>query len=125
MSNHKATPPEAQAGNLKGFLTSSTPPSVATDEELSETWYKAPGERMNRFRAIYNLGIEHGLAGPPEVAEPAPAAGGLVERVAYAIDTGSGEAEARAAILEVAKWLRERHWIDADAPDLLEQEAGR
>jgi len=69
---------EAQAGNLKGSLTSSTPP---------------------------------------------PVAGGLMVRVAHVIDTGSGEAEARAAILEVARWLREQGFvIDSD---LLEQEAGR
>jgi hypothetical protein len=93
MSNHKTTPEqwdelrvrvealEAQAGNLKGSLTSSTPPPVATDEELSETWYKAPGERMNRFRAFYDLGIEHGQARSQEVAEPAPVAREVAELV--------------------------------------------
>ena len=60
--------------------------------------------------------------------DPAPVAGGLMERVAYAI-TGDSDGpinwknEARAAILEVAKWLREQGLI-IDA-DLLEQEAGR
>jgi hypothetical protein len=34
---------EAQAGNLKGSLTSSTPPPVATDEELDDTWHKTTG----------------------------------------------------------------------------------
>ena len=60
--------------------------------------------------------------------DPAPVAGGLVERVAYAI-TGDSDGpinwknEARAAILEVARWLREQGlFFNAD---LLEQEAGQ
>jgi hypothetical protein len=113
---------EAQAGNLKGSLTSSTPPPVATDEELNRIWLSESTYKEIR-RAIYDLGVAHGQAGPPEVAEPAPVAGGLMVRVAHVIDTGSGEAEARAAILEVARWLRERHWNDV--PDTLEQEAWR
>ena len=58
--------------------------------------------------------------------DPAPVAGGLVERVAYAI-TGDSDGpinwknEARAAILEQATWLREQGW--KEAADLLEQEA--
>jgi len=64
----------------------------------------------------------------PHSSTPPPAAGGLVARVAYAITGGMDEPinwspEARAAILEVAKWLRERDW--AEAPDWLELEAGR
>lgn len=68
-------------------------------------------------------------AGSREVADPAPVAGGLVERITLAIDRAPFDEgdhlwdEARAAILEVAKWLREQGLvIDAD---LLEQEAGR
>jgi hypothetical protein len=65
-----------------------------------------------------------------EVADPAPVEGGLVERVARAIHTRVAtvdvelwKPEARAAILEVAKWLRKQGLvIDAD---LLEQESGR
>jgi membrane-bound lytic murein transglycosylase B len=51
-----------------------------------------------------------------------------MERVAYAI-TGDSDGpinwknEARAAILEVARWLREQGWVIN--ADLLEQEAGR
>jgi len=121
---------EAQAGNLKGSLTSSTPPPVATDEELLEIW---KSERACRpwvsRRAIYNLGIEHGQASSREVAEPAPVAGGLVERITLAIDRAPFDEgdhlwdEAHAAILEQAEWLREQGW--EKAADLLEQEAGR
>jgi hypothetical protein len=113
---------EAQAGNLKGSLTSSTPPPVATDEELKAMW-NVPGTNLEVFRAVYNLGVAHGQAGSREVAEPAPVAGGLVERVRLAIFSVSLDEEARAAILEVAKWLYERSW---NLPaDLLKREAGR
>jgi hypothetical protein len=50
----------------------------------------------------------------------------LVERVAYAIFPEVPKAiypEARAAILEVAKWLRERGWEGIAA--LIELQAGR
>jgi len=89
-----------------------TPPTVATDEELLKIWNFEKGCRpwVSR-RAIYNLGIKHGQASSPEVAEPAPVAGGLVERVK------------RADILEVATWLREHGW--ENAANLLEEEAGR
>ena len=115
---------EAQGRNLKGSLTSSTPPPVATDEELLEIWISERASRpwVSR-RAIYDLGIEHGQAGRREVAEPAPVAGGLVARVKTAIDSVSFDQEARAAILEVARWLREQGWVDM--PYLLEQEAKR
>jgi hypothetical protein len=185
---------EAQAGNLKGSLTSSTPPPVATDEELDDIWHK-PGDApavtfVTRRRALYDLGVAHGQAGSREVAEPAPVAGEMAELVAdlrimaayaaaacqfsdgmaltraanilqqlgervpakgdepapvagglvpvagelvprvaraihpdYCADFHLYLHEARAATLEVATWLRERHWNDA--PDLLEQEARR
>ena len=64
-----------------------------------------------------------------EVAAPAPVVGGLMERVKLAIDSALYDEddhqwnEARAAILEVATWLREQGW--KEAADLLEQEAGR
>ena len=54
----------------------------------------------------------------------------LVDRVAYAI-TGDGDGpinwkpEARAAIREVAAWLREQHDGDLIAATMLEQEAER
>jgi hypothetical protein len=65
-------------------------------------------------------------AGSREVAEPAPRAGGLVERVSDAItsETGSRWAttEARAAILEVARWLRSE-LVSRGVAERLEQEA--
>jgi hypothetical protein len=119
--------PKAQAGNYPA-PDSSTPPPVATDEELRAAW-NVPGTNLEAFRAIYNLGVAHGLlqAGSREVADPAAVEGGLMERVSDAItsETGSrwASTEARAAILEVAGWLREQ---GADfSADLLEQEAGR
>jgi hypothetical protein len=174
---------EAQAGNLKGSLTSSTPTPVATDEELRKIYNNPTHSHLVGLRNIYNLGIEHGQASSREMAEPAPVAGemavlvadlrrmaayataacrfsdgetltsaanmlqrlseqlpekdgvpapvagGLVERVAMAIhpdrcaDPNLYLHEARAAILEVASWLRERDWVDM--PYRLEQEAGR
>jgi hypothetical protein len=113
---------EAQASNYPEIPDSSTPPPVATDEELRDIW-----DRAFDLRAIYILGMNHGQASSREVAEPAPVAGGLVERVSDAItsETGSrwASTEARAAILEVETWLREQGW--EEAADLLEQEAGQ
>jgi len=40
-------------------------------------------------------------------------------RAIYDLGVAHGQAGSR----EVARWLRERHWVDA--PDILEQEAGR
>jgi hypothetical protein len=80
---------EAQAGNYPAIPDSSTPPPVATDEELSDTWYKGSLTPDGRHiigrkgcRAVYNLGIEHGQAGSREVADPAPVAGEMAELVA-------------------------------------------
>jgi hypothetical protein len=118
---------EAQAGNYPVIPDSSTPPPVATDEELDKLW-NSEDTWNGSLRALYNLGIEHGQARSREVAEPAPVAGGLVERVSDAItsETGSrwASTEARAAILEVAQWLRENE-CDYNAVRWLEQEAGR
>jgi hypothetical protein len=63
----------------------------------------------------------------------APVAGGLVARVAYAITAESGDSdgpinwspEARAAIFEVARWLREQGTPASGWAMRLEQEAGR
>ena len=71
--------------------------------------------------------VFHGPSDSREVAESAPVARGLVERVAAAIhpdrcaDPNLYLHEARAAILEVARWLREQGWFGA--ADLFEQEA--
>jgi hypothetical protein len=59
---------EAQAGNLKGSLTSSTPPPVATDEELNKIW-NFEDTWKGGLRAVYYLGVAHGQAGSREVAE--------------------------------------------------------
>jgi hypothetical protein len=102
---------EAQASNYPETPDSSAPPLVATDEELLEIWNSERACRpwVSR-RAIYDLGVAHGQAGSREVAEPAPGAGGLVARVAYWITEDSDgpincKNEARAAILELEKWL--------------------
>jgi hypothetical protein len=76
---------ETQAGNLKGSLTSSTPPPVATDENLWSLWAKRPSGPLSApaaLRAVYDLGVAHGQAGSREVAEPAPVAGEVKELVA-------------------------------------------
>jgi hypothetical protein len=63
---------EAQASNYPAIPDSSTPPPVATDEELDDTWHKTTGGTfLGRRRAIYNLGVAHGQASSREVAEPA------------------------------------------------------
>jgi len=117
---------EAQASNYPAIPDSSTPPPVATDEELWKLWAEFG---FAAFRIIYNLGVARGPASSREVAEPAPVAGGLVERVSDAItsETGSrwASTEARAAILEVAKWLREQGTPASGWAMRLEQEAGR
>ena len=124
---------EAQANHFGG-INKMVPPPVATNKELHAIW-RGPCSLRESLRAIYNLGIEHGQARSREVAEPAPVAGELVERVAMAIhpdrcaDPNLYLHEARAAILEVAAsalrmhpdknltWERVSLW--------LEQEAGR
>jgi hypothetical protein len=104
---------EAQASNYPAIPDSSTPPPVATDEELNKIW-NVEDTWQGSLRAVYNLGIEHGQASSREVADPAPVAGGLVARVKLAIDSALYDEddhqwnEGRAAILEVAKWLREQ-----------------
>ena len=124
---------EAQAGNLKGSLTSSTPPPVATDEDLYEIWDSINNYKAIR-RAIYNLGVAHGQAGRREVAKPAPVAGGLVERVSWLIAGFASRSKpgddckptAVNIVAEVVKWLHEQDWKAdvGEAADLLEQESG-
>ena len=127
---------EAQANHFVD-VPKMVPPPVATDEELSDTWHKGSLTPDGRYmigrkgwRAVYNLGVAHGQAGSREVAEPVPIAGGLVERVKLAIDSAPFDEdehqwdEARAAILEVARWLRENECC-YNAVRWLEQEAGR
>ena len=86
--------------------------------------------RFDRMTADQLKAAKNYAMGQPPAAQPAPPAapaGGLVERVDRAIirawaDCGP-KGEARAAIREVAAWLRERGYRAAPA-DLLEQEAG-
>jgi hypothetical protein len=69
---------EAQADHSRG-VTEMVPPPVATDD----TWHKTTGGTfLDRRRAVYNLGVEHGQASSREVADPAPVAGEVAELVA-------------------------------------------
>ena len=123
---------ETQASNYSEIPDSSTPPTVATDEELNKIW-NFEDTWKGSIRAVYNLGVTHGQVSSREVAEPAPVAGGLMERVKLAIDSALYDEddhqwnEARAAILEVARWMREQGWKAdvSEAADMLVQEAGR
>jgi hypothetical protein len=71
---------EAQT-NHSPDATKMVPPTVATDEELKQTWLQGATLTQGN-RAIYDLGIEHGQARSREVAEPAPVAGEVEELVA-------------------------------------------
>ena len=102
---------------------------VATDEELRVCATRCVTIAGSR-RACYDLGREHGALAAAQPAAPAAPAGGLVERVADAIVTKATSAgivddrPARAAIREVAAWLRENEF-GYHAAHALEQEAGR
>ena len=68
---------EAQANHFVD-VPKMVPPTVATDEELDDTWHQAGNAPGGTFvacrRAIYNLGIEHGQAcrpKPPSLKEQA------------------------------------------------------
>ena len=84
---------------------------VATDAELCRVY-----NEKTTLRAVYDLGRQHGAVPVQPAPEPSPA-GLLVERVGRAIEIEDGPIpavgsawtpEARAAILEVAAWLREQ-----------------
>jgi hypothetical protein len=73
---------EAQAGNLKGSLTSSTPPTVATDEDLNKIW-NFEDTWKGSLRALYDLGVAHGQANHiPDATKMVPVAGEVGELVA-------------------------------------------
>jgi hypothetical protein len=100
---------------------------VATDQELLAL-YRLPGSFADSRRAVYNLGRKHGAAAA-QSAPPVAPAGGLVERVATAMQPGTFdwsayESEARSAIREVARFLGDLGYWAAVA-DLLEQVGGR
>jgi len=94
---------------------------VATDAELERVFYESEGTAAaDGFRALYNLGRQHGAAQAanptPEQPPAAPApAGGLVERVAWKVAlfasqarvVGDAKACSASAILAVAEWLEE------------------
>jgi hypothetical protein len=134
-----------QQSTCKEFLQvppTPEPAPVATDEELlaMRSWSSHgptfDSDLVEFGRAVYDLGRQHGAAAAqPPAAQPAPpvaAAGGLVERVGEAIERnyvigdieGSWDAEARAAIREVAYFLGDLGYRAAKA-DLLEQVADR
>jgi hypothetical protein len=97
--------------------------------------YKATPEQWQHITDFRLLELQARIeqleaqASSREVADPAPVAGGLVEQVSDAItsETGSrwASTEARAAILEVATWLREQGTPASGWAMRLEQEAGR
>jgi hypothetical protein len=105
---------EAQAGNYPETPDSSTPPTVATDEELAPLlwvlWHHQGGKSnvgqpirkylgMGQFERMSDKQIEvakhwaqsNGQAGSREVAEPAPVAGEAEELVAVRIMFRDGE----------------------------------
>jgi hypothetical protein len=113
---------EAQASNYPAIPDSSTPPPVATDEELRETWDTAPGSTfVASRRAIYNLGVTHGQSRSREVADPAPVAGGLVEELVADLRIMAADAAA-ACQFDDAKILNRAATM---LQQLGEQEAGR
>jgi hypothetical protein len=116
---------------------------VVTDEQIlaMRSWSSHgptfDSDLVDLGRAVYDLGRQHGAAQSP-AAQPVPTPGadratlGLVERVADILhveagfrDTspdGSWAVEARAAIREVAAWMRESqtgynaaHWLELEA----------
>jgi hypothetical protein len=106
---------------------------VATNAELCSAYNDAPEHGVRPgLRAVYDLGRQHGAAQPP-AAQPTPPpapAGGLVERVCGEM-TGDDDPsiDARAAIREVAKWLRSgyggREGYGTSWAGLIEEEANR
>jgi hypothetical protein len=114
----KVTRDRDETGNYVIVHDTATPPPVATDEELDDTWHKTTeGTFLARRRALYDLGIEYGQASSREVAEPAPVAGGLV---------GELVADLRAMATHAGLACQPGDFkILTRAADLLEQEAGR
>jgi hypothetical protein len=123
---------EAQADHIPD-ATKMVPPPVATNDELIGVYNDCPEDSQKAaLRDVYNLGVTHGRASSREVAEPAPVAGELVERVSWLIAGFASRSKpgddckptAVKIVVEVTRWLRERHWNDVPIRSL-EQEAGR
>jgi hypothetical protein len=94
---------------------------VATDADLCKVY-----NEKTTLRAVYDLGRQHGAA-PVQPAPESSPAGSLVDRVGAAIGSAPTmelEDEARAAILEVAAWLKEEGYSTLQA-EALAQEANR
>jgi hypothetical protein len=97
---------------------------IATDAELCQVYNDAPEHRFGpALRAVYDLGREHGAA-PVQPAPESSPAGSLVDRVQQSINDHPFGEEARAAILEVAAWLKEEGYSTLQA-EALAQEANR
>jgi hypothetical protein len=123
-------PPLFTAEEVAPFVVPSSPANslvdrVATDAELCKVYNNAPEHGFGpALRAVYDLGREHGAV-PIRSAPESP----LVERVADAIAaqaTSAGivnDRPARAAILEVAAWLREQDGVGLLAATVLTREA--
>jgi hypothetical protein len=114
------------------------PAPLATDQELYQLYDRTGPTIVDAFRAIYDLGRQHGAARPaPPPPEPPPAppwwgdgqpaapAGSLVDEVAECI-TPSGEPLRRGwacdAITSAADWLEKRGNIGS-AEDLRKEAA--
>jgi len=122
--------------------------TVATDQELLVAWNRVGQDGFDpAIRAVYDLGRQHGAAQSTPPASPPASAGGLLERVhnailavedyddeddpgfkytSAAISVGQGlvDLQARAAIREVAAWIRV-NYTRFNAAWLLEWEASR
>jgi hypothetical protein len=106
------------------------PAPLATDQDLYQLFDQAEPTFPDGFRAIYDLGRQHGAQPAPATEKssaPAPA-GSLVERVMVLLGH-HGDGTARAAIREVAAWLRSeyprREGYGTAWANLIEQEASR
>jgi hypothetical protein len=124
-------PPLFTAEEVARIVAPSSPANslverVATDAELCQVYNDAPEHGFGpALRAVYDLGRQHGAV-PIRSGPESP----LVERVADAIAaqaTSTGivnDRPARAAILEVAAWLKEEGYSTLQA-EALAQEANR
>jgi hypothetical protein len=128
---------EAAQASTRGILgnspAGSDAPAIAeplrlTNDEALDMYFEVCKENTyDCVRRIYGAGWKAAIAAnfkptsnDPQIRSSSPA-GSLVERVMTAIERADGDHEARAAIREVAEWLRERsEWVGSG---MLEQEA--